>query len=107
MKIFLAGNWVDRPKKFEVKNPFDNSVIDTVPRADGGDLEKVLAFAERGAKVMAKLSSYVVLGTTANTYYQDAPLGNLAVGSSADQLEKLIDKVESYFGSGEGLNYEN
>ena len=58
MKIFLAGNWVDRAKKIEVKNPFDESVIDTVPRADTADLEKALAFAERGAKVMAKLSSY-------------------------------------------------
>ena len=58
MKIFLAGNWVDKPKKLEVKNPFDNSVIDTVPKADATDLEKALAFAERGAKVMAKLSSY-------------------------------------------------
>jgi acyl-CoA reductase-like NAD-dependent aldehyde dehydrogenase len=58
MKLFLAGNWVDKPKKLEVKNPFDNSVIDTVPKADAADLEKALAFAERGAKVMAKLSSY-------------------------------------------------
>ena len=58
MKIFLAGNWVDKSKKLEVKNPFDNSVIDTVPKADAADLEKALAFAERGAKVMAKLSSY-------------------------------------------------
>jgi acyl-CoA reductase-like NAD-dependent aldehyde dehydrogenase len=58
MKIFLAGNWVDKAKKIEVKNPFDNSVIDTVPRAEAADLEKALAFAERGAKVMAKLSSY-------------------------------------------------
>lgn len=58
MKIFLAGSWVDKPKKFEVKNPFDNSVIDTVPKADASDLEKALDFAERGAKVMAKLSSY-------------------------------------------------
>jgi acyl-CoA reductase-like NAD-dependent aldehyde dehydrogenase len=58
MKIFLAGNWVDKPKKLEVKNPFDNSAVDTVPRADAGDLEKALAFAERGAKAMAKLSSY-------------------------------------------------
>jgi glyceraldehyde-3-phosphate dehydrogenase (NADP+) len=58
MKIFLAGNWVDTAKKIEVKNPFDNSVIDTVPRADAVDLEKALGFAERGAKVMAKLSSY-------------------------------------------------
>src|ERR671925_124194 len=58
MKIFLAGNWIDKAKKIEVRNPFDNSVIDTVPRADADDLEKALAFAARGAKVMAKLSSY-------------------------------------------------
>jgi acyl-CoA reductase-like NAD-dependent aldehyde dehydrogenase len=58
MKIFLAGNWIDTPKKIEVKNPFDNSVIDTVPRADAVAMEKALVFAERGAKVMAKLSSY-------------------------------------------------
>jgi len=58
MKNFVAGNWIDKSKKIDVKNPFDDSVIDTVPRADAGDLEKALAFAERGAKVMAKLSSY-------------------------------------------------
>ncbi|HEX6801346.1 MAG TPA: aldehyde dehydrogenase family protein [Candidatus Binatia bacterium] len=58
MKNFIAGAWFDKAKKIEVTNPFDNSVIDTVPRADAGDLERALAFAERGAKVMAKLSSY-------------------------------------------------
>jgi acyl-CoA reductase-like NAD-dependent aldehyde dehydrogenase len=58
VKIFLAGKWVDKAKKLEVKNPFDNAVIDTVPKADTADLEQALVFAERGAKVMAKLSSY-------------------------------------------------
>ncbi|MGZ8480404.1 MAG: aldehyde dehydrogenase family protein, partial [Candidatus Binatia bacterium] len=58
MKNFVAGAWIDKAKKIEVTNPFDNSVIDAVPKADAGDLETALAFAERGAKVMAKLSSY-------------------------------------------------
>ena len=58
MKNFIAGSWIDKPKKIEVRNPFDNSVIDSVPKAEAADLEKALAFAERGAKVMAKLSSY-------------------------------------------------
>ena len=58
MKNFVAGAWIDKVKKIEVTNPFDNSVIDAVPKADAGDLEVALAFAERGAKVMAKLSSY-------------------------------------------------
>lgn len=58
MKIFLEGEWVDKSKKIEVRNPYDHSVIDTVPKAEGADVEKALAFAERGAKVMAKLSGY-------------------------------------------------
>ena len=58
MKNFIAGSWIDKPKKIEVRNPFDNSVIDSVPKAEAADLEKALDFAERGAKVMAKLSSY-------------------------------------------------
>ena len=58
MKMFVAGDWVDKPNKIEVKNPFDDAIIDTVPKADATDLDKALAFAERGAKVMAKLSAY-------------------------------------------------
>ena len=58
MKNFIAGQWIDKAKKIEVHNPFDDLIIDTVPKADASDLEKALAYAERGAKVMAKLSSY-------------------------------------------------
>ena len=58
VKNFVAGEWIDKLKKIDVTNPFDHSLIDTVPKADAADLEKALAFAERGAKVMAKLSSY-------------------------------------------------
>ena len=58
MKIFLAGQWVDRSNKIEVRNPFDSAIIDTVPKAGADDVEKALAFAERGAKVMAQLSGY-------------------------------------------------
>ena len=58
MKMYLAGAWVDKPKVIEVTNPYDGEVIDTVPRGDGTDMERALAFADRGAKVMAKLSAY-------------------------------------------------
>ena len=58
MKMYLAGEWVDRPKKMEVTNPYDGSVIDTVPVADGNDVDTGLASAVRGAKVMAKLPGY-------------------------------------------------
>src|SRR2546422_6693272 len=86
MKIFLGGNWVDKPNKIEVRNPFDNSIIDNVPKADGGDVEKALAFAERGAKVMAKLSSYErwkVLRKAADT-----------MAARNEELGQLISKEE-------------
>jgi acyl-CoA reductase-like NAD-dependent aldehyde dehydrogenase len=58
MKMYLAGEWIDKPQKIEVRNPYDNSVIDTVPRADAGDVERALRSAERGARAMAKLAGY-------------------------------------------------
>jgi acyl-CoA reductase-like NAD-dependent aldehyde dehydrogenase len=56
--MYIAGEWVDKPQRIEVRNPYDNSVIDTVPRGDRGDVERALQSAERGAKAMAKLSGY-------------------------------------------------
>lgn len=58
MKNFVAGEWVEKAKRVEVRNPYDHSVIDTVPKADSADVEKALTYAERGAKVMARLSGY-------------------------------------------------
>ena len=31
MKMYLSGNWVDRDDKMPVRNPFDQSELDTVP----------------------------------------------------------------------------
>ncbi|MBI4526563.1 MAG: aldehyde dehydrogenase family protein [Deltaproteobacteria bacterium] len=58
MKLFIAGEWVAKSNKIEVKNPFDNSMVDTVPKADAGDIDRALSFAETGAKVMARLPGY-------------------------------------------------
>ena len=58
MKMLLGGKWVDREEKIEVRNPFDGSVVDTVPRSDLSDVEEALATAERGAAVMRGLTGY-------------------------------------------------
>ena len=31
MKTFIGGEWRDKPEKIEVLNPFDGSLVDTVP----------------------------------------------------------------------------
>ncbi len=39
MKMLLNGEWVDRPQRMEVRNPQDNSLIDTVPLASIKDMQ--------------------------------------------------------------------
>jgi acyl-CoA reductase-like NAD-dependent aldehyde dehydrogenase len=58
MRMYIGGEWVDRDAKIDVVNPYDNSVIDTVPRGSVQDVEAAVASAERGAVAMAKLSGY-------------------------------------------------
>ena len=58
MRMHIGGEWVDRPQKIDVLNPFDSSVVDTIPKSDLNDVEKAIDTAVRGAKVMAKLTGY-------------------------------------------------
>lgn len=58
MKMFIAGQWVDRDEKIEVLNPFDRSVVDTIPQATSDDIEATLASAVKGAEIMRELPAY-------------------------------------------------
>jgi glyceraldehyde-3-phosphate dehydrogenase (NADP+) len=58
MDMFVAGEWVDRGEKIEVRDPFDNTVVDTVPSASAADVETVLAAAVQGAEVAKKTTSF-------------------------------------------------
>jgi acyl-CoA reductase-like NAD-dependent aldehyde dehydrogenase len=69
MKMCVGGRWVDTGKKIEVRHPYDNSVVDTVPQASSAEVEAALAAAVRGAKTMAKLTAwerYQILRKTAD-----------------------------------------
>ncbi len=58
MKMLLDGNWVDRDEKIEVLDPFDNSLIDTVPSGNDRDVETALAAAARGFQITKKMTVY-------------------------------------------------
>ena len=32
MKMYIAGEWVDKAETMDVVNPYDGSVVDTVPK---------------------------------------------------------------------------
>jgi acyl-CoA reductase-like NAD-dependent aldehyde dehydrogenase len=58
MRMYVAGQWIDKPQTIPVENPYDKSVVDTVPRADRGDVERALDSAVRGARAMARIPGY-------------------------------------------------
>jgi glyceraldehyde-3-phosphate dehydrogenase (NADP+) len=58
MKMLLDGEWVDRDKKINVTDPFDNSFIDTVPQASTDDAETALAAAVEGFAITKRMSVY-------------------------------------------------
>jgi glyceraldehyde-3-phosphate dehydrogenase (NADP+) len=58
MKMLLNGEWVDREEKIDVHDPFDYSVIDTVPGSTSDDVETALAAAVRGFEVTKKMTVY-------------------------------------------------
>ena len=58
MKFYLNGSWQSGQDLMEVLNPYDGSVIDTVPRASATDVEKALCGAVQGAEQMASLTGY-------------------------------------------------
>ena len=58
MRMFYAGQWRDAAKKIEVRNPYDDTVIDTVPSATAEDVEAALVGAVAGSAIMAKTPGY-------------------------------------------------
>ena len=69
MKMYIGGEWIDRDDKIPVLNPFDQSVIDTVPRGTAADVDLAITSAVRGAQVMAKMPAhqrYAILRRTAD-----------------------------------------
>ena len=58
MRMYVGGEWIDKDKTMSVVNPYDRSVIDTVPAADVEDVDSAIASAVRGAHAMAELPGY-------------------------------------------------
>lgn len=86
MKMLIAGKWVDKSDRIEVRNPFDDTLIDTVPRADVADVECALAGAVEGAKIMRAMSGY----DRAKILRKAAEL----MGQRSDKLGRLISTEE-------------
>jgi len=68
MKMLLNGEWVDRGDKIEIRDPFDDSLVDMVPRANEGDVNIAFKAADKGyreGKSMTVFDRAQILNKTA------------------------------------------
>ena len=58
MRMFLCGEWQDRSQTINVTNPFNGTVIDTVPHGTAADVDMALATLVSGAAIMRQMTAY-------------------------------------------------
>ncbi|MDP6801814.1 MAG: aldehyde dehydrogenase family protein [Gemmatimonadota bacterium] len=58
MKMLIGGEWVSREDTIDVRNPFDGSVVDTVPRGTAEDVRAAVAGAVSGYKTNRDLPAH-------------------------------------------------
>jgi acyl-CoA reductase-like NAD-dependent aldehyde dehydrogenase len=57
MQMFLNGRWQSGATAFEVHNPHNGEVVDTVPSGAAADIESALSGLANGARIMRQLSA--------------------------------------------------
>ncbi|MGW8223255.1 MAG: aldehyde dehydrogenase family protein [Syntrophobacteria bacterium] len=67
MRMYIAGQWTEAQDTIEVLNPFDGSLVDTVPHAGPKEVDQALESATRGARIMAELPAYERYSTLMKT----------------------------------------
>ncbi|MFK7777750.1 MAG: aldehyde dehydrogenase family protein [Gimesia sp.] len=58
MKMFCAGQWQDTNQTINVTNPFDQSIIDTVPQGNQEDVARAVSTLEQGARIMKAMTPF-------------------------------------------------
>lgn len=57
MKMLIDGEFIDKNEHYDVINPYDGELIDTIPIADKGDVNKAIDAARKAQKSLNSLSS--------------------------------------------------
>ncbi|HBT40364.1 MAG: aldehyde dehydrogenase family protein [Pseudothermotoga sp.] len=104
MKMLVAGKLIDRPKKIEVRFPYDGSVVDTVPIAEEEDIETAISNALEGAKIMKKTPAWKraeILFNTASLILKNkeriAQTLTLEVGKTIREATAEVERTAEIF----------
>ena len=57
MKMLIDGEFIDKNEHYDVINPYDGELIDTIPIADKGDVNNAIDSARKAQKSLNSLSS--------------------------------------------------
>ena len=58
MKMLIGGKWIDKSKKIDVLNPYDNSLVDTVPYGTSDDIDRAIEIAQKGYEINRNLPAH-------------------------------------------------
>jgi glyceraldehyde-3-phosphate dehydrogenase (NADP+) len=58
MQMIIGGQFVDKSEKIEVLQPYDGSVVDTVPRGTAEDINEAIAVAQEGYEINRNLPAH-------------------------------------------------
>jgi len=58
MKMLINGKWVSRRKKIEVRDPWNNRLIDTVPAGSKADATAAISAAVEGFEISKRMTVY-------------------------------------------------
>ncbi len=86
MQFYFRGQWQSRPETISVRNPYDHTEIDTVPKASEADVDDALSGLVEGAAVMRRTSGY--------ERYQILSRAAVLMGERIDVLARLISLEE-------------
>ena len=82
MKMLIDGEFIDKNEHYDVTNPYDGELIDTIPIADKGDVNDAIDAARKAQKSLNSLSSKQV---SENLFSACEELS-----SCADEIARLI-----------------
>ena len=58
MKMIIGGKWLDKSAKIDVQNPFDGSLVETVPEGSAEDVKNAITEAEKGYEINKNLPAH-------------------------------------------------
>ncbi len=104
MKMLIAGEWIDKSEKIDVRNPYDNSLVDTVPKGTKDDVLRAIESAVRGYQISRKMPVHqrvTILNGVAN-YVQEnfeefartiATEGSKTIAEARKEVARCINTI--------------